>query len=125
MELCFLIIIFLSIGTTAFLFQEAFQTRVQADARLEQKSLIERQTSLLFFDDIFVRNPFTGVRPGVYTVALTRVLPDQPMWFYQPLHNMYVLFVSEMGIMGVMGGLWFFTKLRQKYKKKKSDKRYD
>src|SRR3989338_3364958 len=45
----FLTIIFLSSILSTFLFQEAFSTRLQGQARLEQKSVMERQESLSFF----------------------------------------------------------------------------
>ncbi|MFH1405397.1 MAG: O-antigen ligase family protein [Patescibacteria group bacterium] len=92
---------------TALVFNGAVYTRFSAQTRLETQSVQERISSMDLYDDVLRRNIFTGVGVGQYTVALATVLPDKPVWDYQPIHNSFLLFFAEVGILGVMAFLIF------------------
>jgi O-antigen ligase len=96
---------------TCVTFASAIFVRFDASSRLETKSLVEREESLKGFPSVFRVNPFTGVGPGNYTQQLTNQNSQQSIWFYQPVHNAFLLFLAELGILGVVGlvRLVYFT----------------
>ena len=56
-----------------------------------------------------------GVGPGNYVYVLFIQNPGLSPWFYQPVHNVYLLFLAEWGIIGVIFILflayWFFKEI--------------
>lgn len=96
---------------TCVVFASALFVRFDASSRLETRSLVEREESLAGFPGVLRVNPFTGVGPGNYTQQLASLHPDQSVWFYQPVHNAFLLFLAELGILGVVGlvRLAYFT----------------
>jgi len=101
LALLFFSVIFLLV--TALPYQELIITRLRAEARLEQKSLAERQLYLNQAQKIIREHIFTGVGSGNYTLALKNQdlawgQPSQPIWNYQPVHNFFLLLWAECGI---------------------------
>jgi O-antigen ligase len=92
---------------TASTFWQPLFTRFDPSARLEAKSFEERQSQYATFDDVWQRNLVTGVGYGAYTLALSEVLPGRPSWMYQPIHNAPLLFLSEVGVVGLATILFF------------------
>ncbi|KKR57504.1 MAG: O-antigen ligase-related protein [Candidatus Uhrbacteria bacterium GW2011_GWE2_40_58] len=97
--------IFLALFCTTVYFWPAISTRVEATSRLENISLEERVSGYQFVDDVVFYNPVTGVGPEGYTVALSAVIPNQDVWFYQPVHNTFLLILSELGLIGFVAFL--------------------
>jgi hypothetical protein len=48
--------------------------------------------------EIILKNPFTGIGLGTYLVAQSKFPILYPYFFLQPVHNIYLLFISELGI---------------------------
>ena len=93
--LCFCVFVFLSV-----IYFPLVKTRFQNSARLEVKSNIERINNLEQSFEIIKNNLWLGTGIGNYTVELQKMCPDQPAYFYQPAHNVYLLVLSEIGIVG-------------------------
>ncbi len=77
-----------------------FLTRIQSQGRLENKSITERLTQYQQFSEIFWKHPLLGVGPGTYTLALYQNNSTLPVWRYQPIHNIYLLMLVEIGLVG-------------------------
>jgi uncharacterized membrane protein len=98
----------------AYPYRELVMVRASDDTRLEQKSLSERQLYLGQAASVISRNWLLGVGLGNYTTALERQdRRPQPVWNYQPVHNVFLLLWSESGIFSVLcflGFLWLLKK---------------
>jgi len=77
-------------------------TRIYSSDRLEEKSIEQRVDSLSEAKDIIFKNPFLGVGVGNYTYYLLTTQPDFPGWHYQPAHNIYLMVLAELGIVGFL-----------------------
>ncbi len=94
-----------------------FYTRAIADGRLEAKSLSERGAQFSQAWEIIKQHPIGGVGLGNYTSALSQLIPEQPSWYYQPVHNIYLLLIAELGMLGwlIIAGLgyWMWREWRK------------
>src|SRR3989339_581958 len=103
--------IFILIG----LFWPMLSVRIDATARLEKKSLSERQEQISTAVDIIAAHPWLGVGEGAYTYELYRRQPHLSGGNYQPVHNIYLLALAELGIFGsalfLVLGMWLFRKI--------------
>lgn len=79
-----------------------FQTRLTGEARLEVKSNQERIVSYSEAKDVIKDNIFFGAGIGNYILELKNKYPDQKSFSYQPVHNTYLLILSEIGIFGFL-----------------------
>jgi hypothetical protein len=82
-------------------------TRSSVDSRLEMKSISERR---LYFDDslrLLKKDWLLGAGIGNYTKALAVKEPQRPWYGLNPVHNVFLLVWSEIGI----GGFLFFLAL--------------
>ena len=70
--------------------------------RLEMKSNIERLNSYKQAGEIIKEDLFFGVGMGNYTFALQQKYPEIKVWDIQPVHNTYLLMLSELGIFGIL-----------------------
>ncbi|MSU75272.1 MAG: O-antigen ligase family protein [Candidatus Magasanikbacteria bacterium] len=103
----------------ASFFLPLFTTRLTSQGRLEQQSRTTRVEQYQDFKTIFWSPLLTkegvggglprlgralfGVGPGAYTLALYKNNPTLPVWRYQPIHNIYLLILAELGILGFIG----------------------
>ncbi|MFZ2190049.1 MAG: O-antigen ligase family protein [Candidatus Magasanikiibacteriota bacterium] len=101
-HLSFIIIILFSI-----LFFPLIQTRVFSQSISEVRSVTERVSGYHEAWKIFKQDPLLGVGAGNYTLSLYRLDKWQPGWVYQPVHNVGLLVLSELGLVGV--SLFFFV----------------
>jgi len=89
------------LGLLALIYQDPFLTRLKGEKRLEIKSQEER---IVYFDqakELIKGNWLTGIGLGNYTMALyNNDLIKFPSFSYQPVHNVYFLVASELGIFG-------------------------
>ncbi len=89
--------------------KDLFLVRAAASSRLEQKSLDERVSYLTQAISIIKTKPIQGVGLGNYVVAeKTLDKSSHEAWFYQPVHNYWLLLWSEIGIIGLGGALVFW-----------------
>jgi len=52
--------------------------------------------------DVVSGNVLNGVGVGNYVVALENEYPGREVYAYQPVHNVYLLILGEIGIIGVL-----------------------
>ncbi len=79
-----------------------------------QQSYSERVNLLPFTWEIIKNHPFLGVGPGqfVYNLMNNALFP---LWQYQPIHNVFLLILSEFGLIGsiflalFLKGIWKFV----------------
>lgn len=75
-------------------------TRLSVVERLEEKSIEQRLDSLVEAKNIFFSHPLFGVGLGNYDNYLVSFNPGFLGWHYQPAHNIYLLILAELGIIG-------------------------
>jgi len=86
----------------SIIFWPLVKTRVAVEERLEIKSNIERVEGTQQSFEIIKNNLWLGVGIGNYTNELQKINPDLQAWDYQPVHNIYLLVMSEVGLIGVL-----------------------
>jgi len=96
-----------------FLFQYSnlVTTRIGGKDRLEIKSVAERINYVIDAKNLLHDRWLFGVGPGNYVAAVTEINPHQPFWYYQPVHNYFLLAWAELGIFGLLFFLCFFGTL--------------
>jgi len=89
---------------------DLFFTRVKTENRLEQKSISERELYLKQAKEVIKAKPFLGTGIGNYVLELSELFPYQPSWYYQPVHNYWLLIWAELGIIGLLSiiGFWLY-----------------
>ena len=80
----------------------------QTQTRLEQKSIDERELYLTQSKKVIAQNPFIGTGAGNYILELQKIIPGQPSWYYQPVHNYWLLTWAELGIVGLIAIILFW-----------------
>lgn len=94
------------------IFKPLVFSRVDFQNRLEVKSISERVEQLQDFKTIFSKNILFGVGPGVYTYGLFKYHIEHKH-DYQPVHNIFLLFLGEWGVVGLLGlftGIYYLRK---------------
>ena len=94
-------------------------TRLSVDSRLEIKSSTERIESFQTARDLIKSNFFFGVGIGNYINTVEKeIVSGQPAWFYQPVHNFFLLVLTEIGVFGFIFMLWLLAHILFKSFKK-------
>ncbi len=57
--------------------------------------------------------PLFGVGLGNFLIALPDLLPSRTIYFLQPVHNIYLLLLSEIGLVGAAGVLYLLWRIRK------------
>jgi O-antigen ligase len=83
-----------------------FAPRLFGHTRLETKSVIERVAGLEESWHIFKAHPIIGSGLGNFGLALHSLDSKELVWFYQPVHNIFSLLLSEIGIFGILVFAW-------------------
>lgn len=103
--------ILLPLITLSLLFQPLIATRTTSNSALEQRSLNERSEQIYEASTLLQTHWVTGVGLGNYTAELHAIDANnnaaQPAYTYQPVHNIYLLLFTELGIVGLL--LFFGT----------------
>ncbi|MBI2037585.1 MAG: O-antigen ligase family protein [Candidatus Magasanikbacteria bacterium] len=84
------------------IFYPVFNARFNLQNRLEIKSVAERQEQYSGSLAFIKVNSVLGVGPGAYTYALYKKYSNLASWQYQPIHNIYLLGVVEMGVVAAV-----------------------
>ncbi|MDG1949413.1 MAG: O-antigen ligase family protein [bacterium] len=85
---------------TVLSYHDQVLARFTPSLPLETISLEERASQYEQFGDVFVERPLFGVGPNAYTFVLAQQDPGQDVWAYQPVHNVFLLLLAELGVMG-------------------------
>lgn len=93
------------------IFYPVFTARFNLNNRLEAKSISERQGQYAEALSFIKSNPIFGIGPGAYTYALYKKYPTLSAWQYQPIHNIYLLALVEIGLAGVIFLFFLFKQL--------------
>lgn len=83
-------------------FYYLFIPRLSNDSRLENTSIIERVSGYKESLEIIKENFWLGSGLGNYGLALHNQIPKKLVWFYQPVHNVFVLYFEELGVLGAV-----------------------
>lgn len=75
-------------------------TRLSFSERLEIRSLDRRIAAMAEAKEIIYDHLIVGVGLGNYSHYLIIANPGVPGWSYQPVHNIYMLILAELGILG-------------------------
>ena len=70
--------------------------------RLEVMSNVQRLTGYTESFEVIRNNLWLGAGLGNYTNELQKIYPNYSGWVYQPVHNVYLLMFSEIGVVGVI-----------------------
>lgn len=107
------------IGVYGYLMRPLLSSRLASVGALETRSITERVSQYRDAAALIKRHPFFGTGPGAYTSALASEFPDRDIYELQPVHNMFVLLIAEIGIPGsflIFGLLGYvFWRARQNY----------
>ncbi len=93
------------------IFYPVFTARFNLNNRLEAKSIAERRGQYSEVLSFIKTNPVFGVGPGAYTDVLYAKFPTLYSWQYQPVHNIYLLALVEIGLAGVILLFFLFKQL--------------
>lgn len=93
------------------IYPELTQTRLGATERIEVQSLEERQEHQALGTKIIQNNWVTGVGIGNYTAYLYTQDDSKPSYAYQPVHNVYLLILAELGVAGILAFVLFLISL--------------
>jgi hypothetical protein len=80
--------------------------RFELDSALETKSVTERIVGLQTWGQAVTGHDLAGLGTGNYTVAMIALNPEQLVWTYKPIHNIYLLITAENGAIGITLWLW-------------------
>lgn len=83
--------------------------RTQVVGAYEQRSVSERVSGWHEAVAVWRSQPLVGVGLGNYTVALSAQFPGLAPWAYQPVHNIGLLALAELGVVGILllaGVIW-------------------
>lgn len=90
-----------------FSFSNFIVTRSDFSNRLEQQSLDERGSQIIESLKIFRSSNWLGVGINNYTATLASLNPALPAFSLQPAHNLYLLLLAELGIVGFLAFTFF------------------
>ena len=83
--------------------QGPLMTRILGQERLETESIRLRMTFNEQAFGMIKEHPMTGVGIGNYTLGVFNEISDYwPGYYYQPVHNIYLLILTELGIFGII-----------------------
>ena len=77
-------------------------------SRLEQQAVEERVTGIKESQTITKVAWWRGVGLGNYTKALAQRTPGLRAYRYQPVHNLFLLVLAELGVLGLAALVWLF-----------------
>lgn len=106
-----------------FFYQNLFFIRTKIENRLEKKSVNERFLQISQSRFVVQNNFFTGIGLGNYTLFLYEQDLTKPIWQIQPVHNIYLLLLSETGMFTfLLFSFLIFTIFFQFFQKFKNNK---
>ncbi len=76
-----------------------------------EESVTVRQQLNVAAIRLWQTSPLFGVGLGNFLVRLPEALPTRTIYFLQPVHNIYLLLLSEVGVVGFLFFIWFLQKI--------------
>ncbi len=95
-------VFFVAAAVFGVLSRDLILGRVSGETRLETRSRVERLVGAREAGELFRLEPWRGTGVGNYTLALARLVPNKPAWAYQPVHNIPLLILVELGVIGAL-----------------------
>ncbi len=102
-----LALIILSLVLVSF-YSSLIFARVTTQTNLEKLSVAQRLTAVNQSQDIIYSHVLSGVGLGNYTYYLYEQNPNLAVNSYQPVHNLFLMIWSELGIVGLASFLFFY-----------------
>lgn len=81
------------------------KTRIQATTRLENISINERVAGLQLAGQQIIKHPLTLLGLANYPLFFYQQVPDNFSWQYQPVHNVWLLMIVEVGLWATLAWL--------------------
>lgn len=78
------------------------------------ESIIVRQQLNQAAVKLWQQSPLVGIGLGNFLVKLPEALPSRSVYFLQPVHNIYLLLLSEAGVIGFLFFLFLLWMIYQK-----------
>jgi len=94
-----------------FGYRNLFIARAGGTERLEIKSTTERRMYLADAEKMLKKNWFKPRGLGNYTVVLAEEKEGSPWYYFQPVHNVFLLIWAEIGFAGLLFFLFFLAYL--------------
>ena len=76
----------------------------------DENGIIKRGQLNLAAVEMIKESPVFGVGLGNYLVNLPKALKNNHIFWLQPVHNIFLLLVSEIGLLGLAGVIWFLVR---------------
>ncbi len=73
---------------------------------LNDESVVVREELNTAAVKIWQQSPLVGVGLGNFLVELPKTIPTRTVYFLQPVHNIYLLLLTETGIVGLIFSFW-------------------
>jgi hypothetical protein len=91
-----------------FPYKDLFLTRTTSSQRLEIKSISERE--LYWRDGLRIAKDewLVGAGIGNFTKESEQINKERSFWQWQPVHNVFLLVLSEGGVLSLLGFIWFW-----------------
>lgn len=99
------------IAILAILFFPLVHSRIASDSIPETRSKTERISGYREAVAIWKTSPIIGVGLGNYTIAASRLDTARASWEYQPVHNVPLLILAELGLVGAFLFILAFVSL--------------
>ena len=91
------------------LMPQVFVARLSATGRIENKSITERQAGFFESKELISQNFWLGTGLSNYGLILaSQDISHKPGYYFQPVHNAFILVLAEIGIFGFLGMLLFW-----------------
>lgn len=109
-------LILVSLGTVlvfSYFYWPQVQSRIHISG--EEQAVTQRIAYNKIAGAVTENNPWLGIGVGQFVWKMFDNFPDHPAYFYQPVHNIYLLVSSETGLWGVAAFLAFIFCLIYRY----------
>jgi hypothetical protein len=78
----------------------------------DENGIMKRGQLNLAAIEMIRESPWVGIGLGNYLVRLPNFLKTNHIFWLQPVHNIFLLLVSEIGILGLMVVVWLLAKIK-------------
>jgi len=93
--------IILTLTALTYIFSPLVATRSKFSNRLEAISAVDRLSQIKITKNIIIGHPLLGVGLNNYTATLANLNPSASAYDLQPVHNSYLLILTELGLVGL------------------------